>query len=462
MMAFFYNSYYVHKVYRGVYLNGQHLEGWSYSDVYNFLEEKSIYLSQNGLEYKFEDKIVAVQTKLETLDDPDLSRELIRFYNTETTRAVFEEGRDYDLIKNILNQMILIIRPAKFSWQYDFDKEEWKDVLKDNFSEYEITFIPPQVNIDSNEIKIEEAVDGKEFDYEQIIELTENRIDSLDFSIIELNLKNIKSPVTKIEAEAKKDLIQEIIDLEEIVLNYKERFWKINSQIYQEWLTLKKRNEEILISFDFEKYQKHIQDNIVVYLDQEAQNAKFEIKDGRVIEFQGSHDGLSLNLDLTLEAIEDGLNDLDDQAQLDESDKASIDIEMAVDVIKADVSTQNVNNLGIREIIGVGESDFRGSPRNRVHNINAGADKLNGILIAPGEEFATMKNLTPVDAKSGYLPELVIKGNKTIPEYGGGLCQIGTTVYRAALQSGLKITQRRPHSYRVYYYEPAGMDATIY
>ncbi|HLC63987.1 MAG TPA: VanW family protein, partial [Patescibacteria group bacterium] len=64
--------------------------------------------------------------------------------------------------------------------------------------------------------------------------------------------------------------------------------------------------------------------------------------------------------------------------------------------------------------------------------------------------------------ETGYLPELVIKGDETIPEYGGGLCQIGTTVFRAALASGLPIVERRNHSYRVVYYEPAGKDATIY
>jgi vancomycin resistance protein YoaR len=70
--------------------------------------------------------------------------------------------------------------------------------------------------------------------------------------------------------------------------------------------------------------------------------------------------------------------------------------------------------------------------------------------------------LGPVDGEHGYLPELVIKGNKTTPEFGGGLCQIGTTVFRSALATGLPIVERTNHSYRVSYYEPAGTDATIY
>jgi vancomycin resistance protein YoaR len=60
------------------------------------------------------------------------------------------------------------------------------------------------------------------------------------------------------------------------------------------------------------------------------------------------------------------------------------------------------------------------------------------------------------------VPELVIKNNKTEPEFGGGICQVSTTVFRAALQSGLKITERKNHAYAVQYYKPYGLDATIY
>jgi len=133
-----------------------------------------------------------------------------------------------------------------------------------------------------------------------------------------------------------------------------------------------------------------------------------------------------------------------------------------VAVTPVKIATGDVNDLGIKELIGRGVSNFKGSPKNRRHNIAVGAKSLNGILIKPGEEFSLLKALGPIDGEHGYLQELVIKGNRTVPEYGGGLCQIGTTTFRAALRSGLPITQRQNHSYRVVYYEPAGMDATIY
>ncbi len=118
--------------------------------------------------------------------------------------------------------------------------------------------------------------------------------------------------------------------------------------------------------------------------------------------------------------------------------------------------------LGIREFLARGDSDFSGSPTNRRKNIALGAERLHGTIVAPGGEFSTMKTLGEITGERGWLPELVIKGNQTIPEFGGGLCQIGTTAFRGVVNTGLPVTERRNHSYRVRYYEPAGTDATLY
>ena len=80
----------------------------------------------------------------------------------------------------------------------------------------------------------------------------------------------------------------------------------------------------------------------------------------------------------------------------------------------------------------------------------------------PNEEFSFNDYLGAVDASNGYLPELVIKDDVTTPEYGGGICQVSTTAFRAAMRSGMKITGRRNHSYPVSYYGTPGFDATVY
>lgn len=126
------------------------------------------------------------------------------------------------------------------------------------------------------------------------------------------------------------------------------------------------------------------------------------------------------------------------------------------------VPDTDLQDRGIREVVGIGDSNFARSPEARRHNIRTGLSKFNGHLIAQGEEFSFNDVLGPVNGQTGYLKELVILGEKTLPDYGGGLCQVSTTAYRGIWEYGFPITDRRNHSFAVSYYAPQGTDATIY
>jgi len=183
----------------------------------------------------------------------------------------------------------------------------------------------------------------------------------------------------------------------------------------------------------------------------EPVDAKFEFKgDNKAAIFSESVRGKKFNLTKSASAIINALKENRSSVQL------------TVDIIEPDITLEKVNNLGIKTLLGKGESDFHGSTNARIHNIKTGASKFNGTIIKPGEEFSFNDILGSVDGKTGYQPELVIKGGQTIPEYGGGLCQLSTTVFRAAILAGLPIIERRPHSFPVKYYNPQGFDATIY
>lgn len=137
-------------------------------------------------------------------------------------------------------------------------------------------------------------------------------------------------------------------------------------------------------------------------------------------------------------------------------------ITLPTEITQPKLVASDRERLGLKELIGEGHTDFKGSPKNRIYNINRALEQFENIIIAPGEEFSFVDYLGEVDGEHGYLPELVIKNNQTTPEFGGGICQVSTTVFRAAIYSGLKITERRNHAYPVKYYAPYGMDATIY
>lgn len=139
------------------------------------------------------------------------------------------------------------------------------------------------------------------------------------------------------------------------------------------------------------------------------------------------------------------------------------EVRLPLHVIEPQIKVDgNLKEKGITHLLATGETDFSGSPANRINNIKVGLNSFNGQLIPPDKESGAGEILGEVDETTGYKKELVIKGDKTIPEYGGGLCQVSTTVYRSLLFAGIPITQRRNHSYAVSYYDPQGLDATIY
>jgi len=209
-------------------------------------------------------------------------------------------------------------------------------------------------------------------------------------------------------------------------------------------------NKKIGFAYDFDKNKaSQYLKELATSVDKEPVDGRFEIKNGKVSEFVIGSNGKKLLIDESIEKIKISIIDQDKAIQLD------------VQTVEAK-GVEDMDKMGIKELLSTGQSSFAGSPPNRIHNINTGAQVFNGILIKPGENFSFITYLGEVSAKTGYLPELVIKEDKTIPEYGGGLCQVSTTFFRAAINAGFPILERTAHAYRVYYYEPAGFDATIY
>ncbi len=181
-----------------------------------------------------------------------------------------------------------------------------------------------------------------------------------------------------------------------------------------------------------------------------ASEPAMKVENGRVTEFTPPQTGRALDRYASTLKI------------INELSQGNTTIELAVHTTQPREALEDMNDLGLKELIGRGESKFNGSPANRRWNIRVGVEKMKGIIVKPGEEFSFNKYLGPVEASTGFKPELVIKAEGTIPEFGGGLCQVSSTTFRAAMHAGLPITARRNHSYAVQYYAPQGTDATIY
>lgn len=141
-------------------------------------------------------------------------------------------------------------------------------------------------------------------------------------------------------------------------------------------------------------------------------------------------------------------------------------LELPMEPIPPPVTEANLAALGITSQVGVGVSSFARSEQYRITNIRAGARRMNGVLIPPGGSFSFNENLGEVNAENGFVEGLAIVDNRTQKEWGGGLCQVSTTVFRAAFFGGLPIGERHEHAFRIGWYEelgePPGLDAAIF
>ncbi len=169
--------------------------------------------------------------------------------------------------------------------------------------------------------------------------------------------------------------------------------------------------------------------------------------------------GRNLDVPATVQAINDGLN------------AGQHEIPLVFQTTEPAVTDQaTADELGITENVVAVSTYFAGSSPSRVHNIATAAGAFHGLLVAPGETLSMAEILGDISLDTGYQEALIIYGGRTISGVGGGVCQVSSTLFRAAFFGGYQIDERHPHAYRVVYYEQpcslgstcAGFDATVF
>jgi vancomycin resistance protein YoaR len=104
---------------------------------------------------------------------------------------------------------------------------------------------------------------------------------------------------------------------------------------------------------------------------------------------------------------------------------------------------------------------FRPWQEDRTHNLRLGIGKVNGALIMPGETLSLNQRIGPREEERGFRSAPIFVNGQVEPSTGGGICQVATTTYNAALLAGLDVVERNHHS-RPVDYAPSGRDATVY
>lgn len=448
----FYGWYYHDRLFPGVAIGDLHLGGMK-TEQAKFLFDRRTDDLLGGL------PIVCGNSRFKLEPAMSVSDSKLTIYTIKkdlTWQSARDYGRTGSLTDRLGQQLDAWFNPLKmknreYSWGVELDKNILSKLLFEKCGDQE----RPAKN--ANVVYTKEGgwqlvreEEGLKFDYESAGKAIEDGLRHGQIASIEI--KMIKDvPAIRYENIDLK-LLTEVNAFDfastSVKLAYNGEKYPVTTEELKDWVGLI-GPEPIRLDYSSAKIGDYLA-KLAVDFYQPAKRPEFTVKGGRVVITKEAQQGQAINISDSASAIIDGLK------------SGSTTIPLVVDSVGVEFSNGTTTLPGIKELLGVGTSNYSGSPANRRHNIATGAAALNGIIIKSGEEFSTIGALGEINGSTGYLQELVIKENKTTPEYGGGLCQVGTTLFRTVFNAGLPITQRRNHSYRVQYYEPAGTDATIY
>lgn len=367
-----------------------------------------------------------------------------------TAKKAWQIGRHTNPIKGFQQKLLAWIKGINLTLDYSLNRKILSQQVDQIADQVFIPIIEPAIKItDQEQIEIELGEEGLILDKRTLISTINSQIAYLNLEPVELPLIKISPDLTEEQINQTQTRAEKFLG-KKLALTTEEMAWELDDeQLVQ------------LLSFTDDYNQEKIASwsaNLALAINRPPQNAAFEFKEGRVTQFRDAKEGIGLEQQKTVDLIARSLAEL-------ETEKETITAQLPVVTTPPQITTAEINTLGIQELVGRGISYFRGSISSRIHNIQLASSKLNGLLIPPGEVFSFNQSLGEVSPVTGFKQAYIIKEGRTVLGDGGGVCQVSTTFFRAALDAGLPIVERRAHAYRVSYYEQktqVGLDATVF
>ncbi len=356
------------------------------------------------------------------------------------------------LDEGIFNYVKYFFNPKEFSLNIDYDSSLLSQNITDIASQIDKPFVPTELVVDKQKISVTNGSLGISLDQSKLQEQILNNLAFANFN------ETIPIPVNSIGSIPDETHINQTISRAKNLLGKSltiktpdDKPVVIDDQTLISWIDFDN-------GFQTEKIDTYSQ-NLSQSLKTEPVDAVFKFENNQVLEFQSAKNGISVDPEQLSQDIISAFTDLEN------SDKTTFEFNLSFQSDEPKLKNDDVNNLGIKELLGSGTSTFKHSSATRNVNIAKGSSIVNRILVAPGDTFSFVKSLGEVSLDVGYAKAYIIRQGKTELDVGGGICQVSTTFFRAILNAGLDIIERKAHAYRVSYYEEdskPGFDATVF
>ena len=443
-------SFFSSRMLPGTTINSIPVGGLSIEEATSQLEASLVAPADNMVTIAVDD--ISVSTSAAALN--------LHYNIDETATQAFLIGKQGHVVERFFEIISSFISPPTLTASLAYDQEKLTNLLTDLKLAVDVIGEQPAATLvvtsNPETIAINPGKPGRVVDLEQTIAAAQAGLENETFSVAAV-VASTSAELSEPQQVAAKERAEKLVG--------KEVLLKLDLDHHIQQTLTDKALIQLLAFADDSAYRTDLLKETLAdwaeTINRPPQDAKFEYDSETLVvtTFQPHKLGLELNVDDTAALI------LQELENLETSEAESAEIITITTSTQPDITLADTNDLGITERIGYGDSEYDHSIPNRIHNGAITTQRVSNTIVPPKAEFSFNKTLGEVSARTGYRTAYVIKNGRTELGDGGGVCQVSTTLFRAILNAGLKVTKRLPHSYRVSYYEldsKPGVDATVY
>lgn len=321
----------------------------------------------------------------------------------------------------------------------------------------------------SNNFQLIAEKSGNRVEPSKLLSALKLRAGLMDTSSIAVPTYQIQPPLTTSTLATHGDFIKRVAQ-KPINLTGDGKTWQITSDQLLNWLVIDSNIKPSIAQPMLGYYQlppqingpqfnqKAIRDyvnGLSEVINQDPVDATLGFNGTNVVVTKASANGRKLDATATADTLIAALEAGDAQA-----------VPLVIAIQKPDIREDNLESLGIKELVSEGVSYFPHSSAERMQNVRVGASKFQNAIVKPNSVFGFGDIMGYVGPETGYASSKVILGDHQEFQYGGGMCQVSSTAFRAALNGGYPILERTNHAFQVSYYTQPygvpGVDATVY
>jgi vancomycin resistance protein YoaR len=374
------------------------------------------------------------------------SREMGVTFNVDpTVEKAYAVGREGSILERLGQRARALVIGVKVPPDVDYRSRKARAEVEEIASRMNHEPKEASVRIVGSQVEVSDSAEGYKLDVPATMGSVNGAIDDMSGQA-ELVGDVLEPHITTAEAETAAEKAREAVS-EQLVFHAEGKTWTLSPADIGSSLDVTRKDGEIDVVLNRARLEERLA-HVYEDLNVKPVEARYEFgSNGSIITTQ-SKEGQRVETDKFLGAIQSGLFD----------GKREYDVPIGVD--KPTYITSELESMKPTVLQGSYRTNYRATTdqgQTRVENLEIASAAVSGTFIAPGDTFSMLEHVANLDY---YATHVIVNGAETVDE-GGGLCQVTSTLYNAALYAGLEITERTPHYSQLPYIRP-GMDATVW